>query len=160
MLERSVPGLPVVFPDPLSIQRLHDRIIERVGGASGLRDLNLLLGAWARVETSLFYDRDLDTIDVAARLAVSIVKAHAFVDGNKRAAHGALAMTFAMNGFHLSAAPEDTCRAIVAAAAAPDGVADFTAWLRGHARPDPVYQALFDHDRGLQQDGDDVDPRP
>ena len=134
------------LPDVDMLVSLHETVLERVGGASGIRSIDAIAGAWGRAATRLHYAPDTDIPVLAATLAVSIAKAHGFADGNKRTAYGAIAMTLAMNGYHLNAGPAETVEAIVAAAAGDGDPERLGAWLADHAAPDPVYRALFDYD--------------
>lgn len=62
---------------------LHDYIIDRYGGTSGLRDFNLLDAAIAQPSLVGSYLHS-DIFQMAAAYAFHIIKNHAFVDGNKR----------------------------------------------------------------------------
>ena len=65
--------------------RLHEKSIERFGGAPGIRDKNLLESAVVQPHVVIFkqYAHD-DIFHMAAAYAFHIIKNHAFVDGNKR----------------------------------------------------------------------------
>lgn len=71
----------------VEILALHDRIIERTGGALGVRDISGLGSAFARAFQT-FEGKDLhpSPFDKAAALLHSICGNHPFVDGNKRTA--------------------------------------------------------------------------
>jgi len=83
---------------------LHTRILERSGGADGIRD-------WAALESSLaqphqtFAGREFypSLPAKAAALGFFLARNHPFVDGNKRIAHAALEVTLILNGFELAA---------------------------------------------------------
>jgi len=64
----------------------HERLLERFGGAPGIRDYGLLESALDRPKNLLAYNPDVTLEDLAALYGVGIAKAHAFVDGNKRIA--------------------------------------------------------------------------
>jgi len=68
-----------------AVHIIHDRQIARHGGASGLRDEELLQGALQRPMNKWQY-KNTDTFECAAGYAFDIAKAHAFMDGNKRTA--------------------------------------------------------------------------
>jgi death on curing protein len=136
----------VQIPSVEHIVEVHDRVLAMTGGASGVRSIDAIAGAWGRAEARRFYEPDMSATAAAATLAVSIAKAHGFVDGNKRAAYGALAMTLSLNGEKLHAGPDETVVMIIDAAAGDGSIDELAAWLDENAGPDPVYQKLFDYD--------------
>ena len=70
---------------------IHKRILDRFGGAGGLRDWGLLDSAVNRVHAT-FDGKDLypDLFTKAGALGHSLVLNHPFVDGNKRTAWEAM----------------------------------------------------------------------
>jgi len=76
---------------------IHDAVIERFGGASGVRDPGLLESALYRPRTG--YYRDL--AEMAAALFESVLMNHPFVDGNKRVAFFATDVFLRLNGWRL-----------------------------------------------------------
>ena len=77
----------------------HQLLIERYGGASGLRDAGALEAALHRPQTG-YYDSH---IQEAAALLESLVQNHPFVDGNKRVAFAVADVFLRINGYRLSA---------------------------------------------------------
>ena len=67
------------------VKYFHSILIDEFGGSTGIRDLNALNAAIQR-PYSTFDGKDLyPTIyDKAAALVESLVRNHAFIDGNKR----------------------------------------------------------------------------
>jgi death-on-curing protein len=64
---------------------IHDILIERFGGSTGIRDVGLLESALARpFQTFNGVDLYPESIEKAAALIESILNNHPFVDGNKR----------------------------------------------------------------------------
>lgn len=87
---------------------LQRELIERHGGAHGLRDrgrLDLCLARPRQVEA--YGATSVDAVTVAAALCFSLCRNHAFVDGNKRIAFMGLGVTLALNGLYLDAAESD-----------------------------------------------------
>jgi death on curing protein len=119
----------VNLPDPLTLRVFHDAQLKRFGGAPGLRDPGLLEAAVGRVRSALLY-KDMDAIDAATMLCHAILKNHAFVDGNKRTAYGALVMTLAGSGLRLDASDADIAEMILNAAAGNAGYEAISAWVR------------------------------
>lgn len=70
------------------VEKIHDILIERFGGARGIRDKEILESAIGR-PFQTFDGKDLypDAVDKAAAIFESIVSNHPFVDGNKRTAY-------------------------------------------------------------------------
>ncbi len=77
---------------------IHDRLIERFGGVSGVRDRGLLESALFRPQTG-YYE---DIAELAAALFESLLLNHPFVDGNKRVAFFATDTFLRLNGWKLS----------------------------------------------------------
>ena len=72
----------------------HKRLIERYGGASGVRDLGALEAALHRPQTG-YYDT---LVHEAAALLESLVQNHPFLDGNKRVAFAVTDVFLRING--------------------------------------------------------------
>ncbi len=77
---------------------IHERLIDRFGGAKGIRDQGLLESALYRPQTG-YYD---DLPSMAAALFESLLLNHAFVDGNKRIAFFAADVFLRLNGWKIS----------------------------------------------------------
>jgi death-on-curing protein len=138
--------MDILLPTIDQVIALHDRTIAENGGGAGIRSRDVLESAWGTAESFGHYMGDVDAFQVAALLAVRITKGHGFVDGNKRAAYGALSLTLQLNGYVLGASTSETVEAIVKAASGDGGSGDFDEWLCEHCTKDPTYQALFDYD--------------
>jgi len=77
----------------------HQQLIQRYGGASGVRDLGALESALHRPQTG-YYDT---LVDEAAALLESLVQNHPFMDGNKRVAFAVVDVFLRINGYTISA---------------------------------------------------------
>jgi death on curing protein len=77
----------------------HKQLIERYGGASGVRDVGALESALHRPQTG-YYD---SLIHEAAALLESLVQNHPFVDGNKRGAFAVVDVFLRINGWTITA---------------------------------------------------------
>jgi death on curing protein len=86
----------VIWVSLAAILAVHDRMLTVHGGADGVRDMGALESALARPANLAAYGSP-DAADLAASYAAGIAKAHAFVDGNKRAAWMAAVMFLDMN---------------------------------------------------------------
>ena len=80
------------------VEKIHDILIDRFGGAKGIRDKGILESAIGR-PFQTFDGKDLypDPIDKAAAIFESIVSNHPFVDGNKRTAYVLLRLILKRN---------------------------------------------------------------
>ncbi len=114
---------------------IHDEQLAQHGGAGGLRDDGLLESALARPPNHAGYGNP-DTAELAALYAIAIARNHPFIDGNKRAAFGAMVLFLSLNGLELEAPEVEAAITMLEMAAGdmPDDV--FIAWVREHAQPD------------------------
>jgi death-on-curing protein len=83
---------------------IHFRLIEETGGSHGVRDMDMLLSAIGRAQ-STFDRQELypDIADKAAALMESLIRNHPFVDGNKRTGVTAAGLFLLQNGYRLTA---------------------------------------------------------
>lgn len=88
---------PTLYPTLAETLELHAHLIERFGGAHGVRDMGLLEGALMRPQTGYYNTLSLE----GAALLQSLSQNHPFVDGNKRVAFATTAIFLRMNGFRL-----------------------------------------------------------
>lgn len=93
----------VLFPTLQEALELHDQLIRRFGGSSGVRDLGLLESALLRPQTGYYETLSLQ----AAALLQSLSQNHSFVDGNKRVAFATTAIFLRLNGFRLYVHADD-----------------------------------------------------
>lgn len=118
------------------VLKLHHRLVVRSGTLPGLRDAGLLASALAQPRMT-FGGTDLyPTLpDKAAALAYSLIRNHAFVDGNKRVGHGALELFLRCNGFEIEASVDEQEDVILQVAAGTLDREALTVWLAGHIVP-------------------------
>jgi death on curing protein len=76
----------------------HKQLMERYGGAAGVRDVGALESALYRPQTG-YYD---SIIQEAAALFESLVQTHPFVDGNKRVAFAVVDVFLRINGYSIT----------------------------------------------------------
>lgn len=148
----SSPGF-LYIPAADHILALHSQTIALQGGAKGLRDESGFLSIWSRAEAAQMYGTP-DPLAIGARLAHGMLKAHPFLDGNKRSAWAALSLTLVGNGWRCDLEPEQAAREMIRAAGSPESAEALEAALRPFCRQDPVFQHLFDFDSGKE------DPAP
>ena len=124
----------MIFPNAATLRVFHDAQLKRFGGAPGMRDPGLLEAAVGRLRSALAYS-EMDAVDAAALFCHAVLKNHAFVDGNKRTAYGALVMTLSGNGLRLKAADIEIAEMILSAAAGHEGHQAIADWLRPRVVP-------------------------
>jgi death on curing protein len=111
---------------------MHEILIRRYGGLTGLRDRSQLEAAIFRPQSGYY----ADTILQAAALFESLIMNHPFVDGNKRVAFAATDVFLRMNGFKINIDAKDAYRAIIKMLEHPSlGIGDIDQWLRGIVTP-------------------------
>ena len=84
------------------VLEMHARLIERFGGADGLRDMGLLQSALYRPQTGYY----ADLVEMAAALFESLMNNHPFIDGNKRVAFFSTDVFLRINGYKMSVEAE------------------------------------------------------
>ena len=113
----------------------HEYVLSLDGGASGIRDRNLLLSALARPQQHFAYATSPDIIELAATLTTRIVKNHPFVDGNKRTGFMLGVLFLEINGLRLNASEQAATAAVLALAASEIGEAEYADFLRQSTTP-------------------------
>lgn len=107
----------------------HEDALREHGGASGVRDENLLDSGLSRARNAFLHGEE-DFCVLAALYAAGVVKNHPFVDGNKRTGFLCAAVFLELNGLRFTA-PEAEVVAMTLALAASEADADaYAAWLR------------------------------
>lgn len=98
-----------------------------------VRDLGLVAAAAGRPQVTVFgADAYPSFEDKAAALLHSLVRNHAFVDGNKRVAWAATRVFCLLNGRDLTYTVDDAEQLMLAAAAGAIDVPEIAAWIRHH----------------------------
>jgi death-on-curing protein len=114
---------------------IHDRLLALHGGATGVRDRDLLESALARPRQHHSYAKTSDVVEMAALYTAGIVRNHPFIDGNKRTGFVIGVLFLELHGFVFKASEADATQAVMALAAGTLDEAAFTAWLRENAKP-------------------------
>lgn len=76
---------------------IHERLIERFGGAQGIRDKGMLESALFRPQTGYYESLE----EMATAFFESLLINHPFVDGNKRVAFFATDVFLRLNGWKI-----------------------------------------------------------
>jgi death-on-curing protein len=90
------------------VKFFHNILIDQFGGSKGLRDHKALEAALSRPFTT-FDGKDLypSIIEKSAALVESLVKNHAFIDGNKRIGYVMMRFYLLENGFEITASQKE-----------------------------------------------------
>ena len=111
---------------------MHTVLMQRYGGALGVRDPGALEAALFRPQTG-YYD---DIVAEAAALMESLAINHPFVDGNKRIAFAAADVFLRINGWHFKRAPMQIYAEMMQLfEAGTFDIAHLDPWLRSFAVP-------------------------
>ncbi len=109
---------------------MHTVLMQRYGGALGVRDPGALEAALFRPQTG-YYD---DIVAEAAALMESLAINHPFVDGNKRIAFAAVDVFLRTNGWRLRRAPMQIYAEMMQMFESGSfDIAHLDPWLRGFA---------------------------
>jgi death on curing protein len=110
----------------------HKQLIERYGGASGVRDLGALESALHRPQTG-YYDT---FIEQAAALFESLLQNHPLVDGNKRVAFAVVDVFVRINGYRLASSSESIYEDLITFFANQTvDMEHWVPWLKGLIKP-------------------------
>ena len=120
-----------LYLTPVEVMLMQRVLIERYGGAHGLRDAGALESALFRPQSG-YYD---DLVWEAAALFESLAMNHPFVDGNKRVAFAAVDVFLRVNGMRIRARPAAVYRWMIGhLEAGTFNIANIEPWLRKHAK--------------------------
>ena len=110
---------------------MHTVLMQRFGGAPGVRDPGALEAALFRPQTGYYKD----IVAAAAALMESLAINHPFVDGNKRIAFAAADVFLRINGWRLQRPPIQIHAAMMKMFTAKTfNIAHLDPWLRGFVR--------------------------
>ena len=117
------------------IVEIHQDQVMRYGGASGIRDVDLLKSALAMPEATCGGEfLHAGIFEMAAAYLFHLVKNHPFVDGNKRVGAVSALVFLALNGYDFHAPEEDFAEMVLSVAQGELGKADVAVFLRRWSR--------------------------
>jgi death-on-curing protein len=108
---------------------LHAEQLALFGGPDGIRDQGMLESALGRPINKFTYG-ETDLAALAAAYGYGIARNHPFVDGNKRAAFGAIIVFLGLNDIDFLVPPESATAMILALAAGEVNEEGLTRWIR------------------------------
>ncbi len=110
---------------------LHRQVVQRTGGAEGIRDLGALQSAVAQPRATFSGQALYPSIsEKAAALGFSLIMNHPFVDGNKRVGHAAMEVFLYLNGHEINATIDEQEAIILRLAAGEFNRSQFVEWVR------------------------------
>lgn len=118
------------YPSVDDIISLHEIVIQKSGGGSGIRDQGGIESAVAQPQIT-FGGEDLypTVIEKAAALCFSLVMNHPFVDGNNRIGQAAMEFFLTLNGYEVKAGVDEQEQIMLNLASGLIGREAFTEWL-------------------------------
>lgn len=114
---------------------IHNEIITRYEGCSGIRDKGLLESAIIQPQVAYHYEELSDLFQLAAILGYHIIKNHSFVDGNKRTGILSALLFLERNGFTLDASDEQLYTLTLSIAESKITKEEIAAFFRRTAKP-------------------------
>lgn len=117
------------------VLEIHQDQVARYGGASGIRDINLLKSALAM--PSATYSGEFlhtDVYEMAAAYLFHLVRNHPFLDGNKRAGAVAAMVFLALNGYDFDTPEDDLAEMVLAVARGELNKAEVAVFIRRGCR--------------------------
>ncbi len=107
---------------------MHEILIQKFGGASGLRDRGALEASVHRPQSGYYVDIESQ----AAALFESLVINHPFVDGNKRIAFATMDVFLRMNAYRLKTSSQAAYEVIITMFENRElDIAHISAWVKG-----------------------------
>lgn len=114
---------------------LHEYLIRKHGGSSGIRDMGMLKSAIYR-PFATFAGEDLykDFYLKGAALIQSIVKNYPFLDGNKRTAFSSTYIFLKKNSIKITAKEKEVVKFMVSVANENLSVDEISSWLKKYSK--------------------------
>lgn len=123
------------FLSSAEVLEIHHDQIARYGGASGIRDIELLKSALGM--PSVTYNGEflcVDVFEMAATYLFHLVKNHPFFDGNKRVGAVTALVFLILNGYDVDAPESDFAKMVLAVARGEINKAEVAIFIRRWSR--------------------------
>ena len=125
--------MSIWLPTLEQILILHERLVLKTGGASGIRDIGLIQSALARADASFSSVELYPGVPAkAAAICCGLTQNHGFVDGNKRIGITAMLLILRRNGISLQYKQEELIALGLSLAQGKSDVAQVESWLNEH----------------------------
>ncbi|MFM9841187.1 MAG: type II toxin-antitoxin system death-on-curing family toxin [Cyclobacteriaceae bacterium] len=117
------------------VEKIHDILIEKFGGAKGIRDKGSLDAAIKRPYQT-FDGKDLysSPVDKAAAIFESIISNHPFIDGNKRTSYVLMRLVLLDSGLDLLANQDEKFDFVIKAAKSELTLNEIKIWIKSHLK--------------------------
>ena len=117
------------------VERIHEILIDKFGGTTGIRDRGSLESAINRPYQT-FDQRELypDPIHKAAAIFESLISNHPFIDGNKRTAYVLMRLILSENGLSLHADDNEKYEFVLRAAKGEIKFDQIREWLTKYVK--------------------------
>ena len=117
------------------VERIHEILIDKFGGTTGIRDLGSLESAINRPYQT-FDQKELypDPILKAAAIFESLISNHPFIDGNKRTAYVLMRLVLLENGLSIQAEENEKYEFVIRAAKGEIKFEEIREWLTIHVK--------------------------
>lgn len=114
---------------------IHEILIDKFGGTSGIRDIKLLESALSR-PFQTFDKKDLypTPVEKAAAIIESILKNHPFIDGNKRTGYVLMRLLLIESGLDILATQNEKYEFVIAIAKGNYQFDDIAKWINKKIR--------------------------
>ncbi len=112
----------------------HNRLIDRFGGAPGIRDAGLLESALDQPKNLAAYHPSATLVQMAALYGVGLAKAHAFTDGNERIAFAVMVAFLKAQGEILDSSEAEAAKIMIDVASGAVNETALRDWLTFHCR--------------------------
>ncbi len=120
----------MIIPTTDKTVKLQERLTELTGGSCGIRDISLLESALSSAFQTFDGVELYPTVEEkCARVALSIIKNHAFIDGNKRIGMLILLLLLKLNGVHAEPTNDAVAHVGVALASGEMGYEELLKWI-------------------------------
>ena len=113
-----------------TVIQIHDILLEKHGGSTGIRDKELLESAINRPFQS-FDNKDLypNSIDKSAAILESIVNNHPFIDGNKRVGYTLMRLMLLEAGLDIIASQDEKYDLVISVASGKTNFQKIKNWI-------------------------------
>ncbi len=120
----------MIFLEAEQVIFINKIVVERFGGLNGIRDKGLLESAITNPQNLYFYNNP-DIVTLASSYAVSIIKNHPFLDGNKRTGFASMNAFLELNDTIINFPEDETVDTMLKVATSELDVEGLALWLKG-----------------------------
>ena len=119
----------MIFLEYRQVVFINKIVVQKWGGLFGIRDKTLIESAIQNPQ-NLFYYQKSDIYTIASSYAVSIIKNHGFLDGNKRTGFACMNAFLELNDILIYFPEDETVDIMVKVATSEISVQDLSKYLR------------------------------